>query len=118
MTDLDLRITERARRYIETLLLAHPPGAVPALMFGKEEKYDRDPRDRDAHLLSESPWHFSLVVYPLERAEQLERDFARHDLPIIHRVGDLTLCIPQSTFVISLIAGRTLDVDGSIVRVL
>ena len=112
MAELNLRITERARRYIDELLRAHPVDALPALMFGSSTTYDKDGR-----LVSETPLHFSLTAYPLEQAQQIERDSLRRGYPVMHNVGGLTICIPQSTLVTELVEGKTLDVAGTTVSV-
>jgi hypothetical protein len=110
MQALKLRITQRARQYIDELLHRHPPGALPALMFGRSETYSED-----GELLSEMPLHFSLAVYPREQADEIDRNFATTGQTVLYQADDLILCIPQSTLVAELVEGATLDVEGNTV---
>src|SRR5262245_46352057 len=108
MQPLNLRITDRARHYIDQLLRRHPPGAVPALMFGRSETYSKD-----GELLDKVPLHFSIEVYPREQADEIARNFASTGHTVFYRADDLVLFVPQATLVAELVEGATLDVEGT-----
>jgi hypothetical protein len=107
MHELNLNITARARQHIEDLLRRYPEGSIPALMLGRSETFSND-----GALLSESPYRFHLAVYPLDQAEQIDRDLAAHGYTALYRVGELTVLIPQTTVVTEQVEGRTLDAEG------
>jgi hypothetical protein len=111
MVQLAMQITESARARLAEVLSSRDPGSVVALMYGGSETYGADGRLKES-----KPYHWQFQVYSKAQALALERDYSSRGMTLLYKLGEVTLCIPQTQFIDQL-RGRTLDFEADAVVV-